>query len=309
MHQGDKEHGCEVLLFGDYFCDLIITGLNEIPRLGADIFGQSLDICPGGAYILATQLTRLGVHTRWAAQLGDDLFSHYVRECAARDGLDTSLFQEHPQPYRSMSLAFSFSHDRGFISYTDPAPGGRTQKDIISAERPRWVVNTPFDGSEETRELVEYIHSLGVKVFTDCEYTTLTLKDAGITDLLRVTDVFAPNLAEATQLTGESDPFHALDKLADICPMVIIKCGERGAYARQGSRTWHSPAIEVAAVDTTGAGDSFNAGFLAGFINGEDVDTCLRYGNICGGLSTTRQGGTTVAITMEELKNYNGRMV
>lgn len=307
MHQGDNKHGCDVLLFGDYFCDLIITGLNEVPRLGADIFGQSLDICPGGAYILATRLTRLGVLTRWAAQLGDDLFSHYVRECAARDDLDMSLFQELPQPYRSMSLSFSFSHDRGFISYTDAAPGGRSKKDIITAERPRWVVNTPFDGSVGTRGLADFIHGLGGKVFTDCEYTTLTLEDAGIADLLRTTDVFAPNLAEATQLTGESDPLLALDKLVDLCHMVIIKCGERGAYARCGSRFWHSPAIEVVAVDTTGAGDSFNAGFLAGLIKGEDVETCLHYGNVCGGLSTTRPGGTTVAITMEDLKNYGRR--
>lgn len=306
MHQGDKEHGCDVLLFGDYFCDLIITGLSEVPRLGADIFGQSLEICPGGAYILAYRLSGLGVRTRWVAHLGNDLFSQFMKEATQQAGIDQGLFEEFPQPLRSMSLSFSFSHDRGFISYTDPIPGERSQKVIISEQRPRWVVNLPFDGSGETRDLVDLIHNLDGRVFTDCEYTTRTLSDPGIIDLLRVTDIFAPNLGEASQLTGESDPLHALNRLAEICPTVILKCGADGAYARSGEQTWHSPALKVEAVDTTGAGDSFNAGFLVGLINGESMETCLRYGNICGGLSTTRHGGITAPISLADLKNWRG---
>ena len=117
------EHGCDVLLFGDYFCDIIITGLSEIPHLGADVFGDSMEIAPGGAYILAVALHRLGVNVRWAAYLGDDLFSRFLFEEAKKEGIDTSLFQQTDGPLRSLSLSFSFAHDRGFISYTDPVPG------------------------------------------------------------------------------------------------------------------------------------------------------------------------------------------
>ena len=298
---------CDVLLFGDYFCDVIITGLSEVPRLGADLFGQSMEIVPGGgAYITAVWLQHLGVKARWAARLGNDIFSRFIREEAQREGLDTSLFQEYSHPQRCLSLSFSFQHDRGFISYMDPFPDVLPYQALIESQQPRWVVNSPFDGALETRYLVERIHQGGGKVFTDCQYVTTTLAEPGLIELLRQTDVFAPNQSEACQLTGEADPEKALGILAEFCPLVIIKCGAQGAYARAGAQVWHMPALPLEVVDTTGAGDSFNAGFLTGLVNGEPVETCLRYGNICGGYSTTRHGGTNAAFPLEQLKKYCG---
>lgn len=297
---------CDVLLFGDYFCDVIITGLSEVPRLGADLFGQSMEITPGGgAYITAVWLQHLGVNARWAARLGNDIFSRFIREEAQREGLDTSLFQDYSHPLRSLSLSFSFQHDRGFISYMDPFPESVAYQSLVEAQQPRWVVNSPFNGGLETRFLVERIHQLGGKVFSDCQYVTTTLEEPGLADLLRLTDVFAPNQSEACQLTGEADPVKALGILAEYCPLVVIKCGADGAYARAGERMWHAPALPMQVLDTTGAGDSFNAGFLTGLINGEPVETCLRYGNICGGYSTTQRGGASAAFTLEQLKKYS----
>lgn len=292
---------CDVLLFGEYFCDLIITGLAEVPRLGADIFGEAMEIVPGGAYILATALHRLGVHTRWAARLGNDVFSRFVREQAACEGLDTTLFEQIPAPLRSLSVSFSFSHDRGFISYVDAFPEHHYQN-VIAAQRPRWVVNTPFTGAPENLALAEFVHQQGAHLYTDCQYTTQTLNEPGLPDLLRLTDIFAPNQSEACQLTGETDPEQAAARLAEFCSLVVVKCGPDGVLARAGHQTWHAPALPVAVVDTTGAGDSFNAGFLAAHLRGEPIETCLRWGNISGGLSTTRRGGTAAAPTLEQLQ-------
>ncbi|NUM48677.1 MAG: carbohydrate kinase family protein [Anaerolineales bacterium] len=293
---------CDVLLFGDYFCDLIITGLQEVPRLGADVFGEAMEIAPGGAYILTVALHRLGARVRWAARFGNDLFSRFMLEQVACEGLDTSLFQHIPAPLRSLSVSFSFAHDRGFISYVDEFPPHALQT-VIGAQRPRWVINTPFSGEPEFHALAKFVHAQGTRLYTDCQYTTQTLDDPGLTDLLRLTDIFAPNQSEACQLTGESDPERAAARLAEYCPLVLVKCGADGALARSGNQTWHSPALKVDVVDTTGAGDSFNAGFLAAHLRGESIETCLRWGNICGGLSTTRRGGTTAAPTLEQLES------
>lgn len=294
---------CDVLVLADYFCDLIITGLPEPPRLGTDMFGEGMDIMPGGAYILATALHRLGVRTRWMARLGNDLFSNFILAEAKREGLDTSLFQMFDYPLRSVSVSFSFVHDRGFISYMDPFPDTPAEG-IIATRKPRWVVNAPFDGSLQANQFVDFIHLNGGRVFTDCQYVTTTLDEPGLTDLLRKVDVFAPNQTEARQLTGEDDPARAASRLAEFSPLVIVKAGRQGAFAQAGGRTWHSPALEVDVVDTTGAGDSFNAGFLAAHLRGEPIETCLRYGNICGGLSTTQRGGTAAAPTLVELEKY-----
>jgi sugar/nucleoside kinase (ribokinase family) len=298
---------CDVLLFGDYFCDIIVTGLSEVPRLGADIFGDSMEIAPGGAYILTVALHRLGVKTRWAARLGNDLFSCFLLEEARREGIDTCLFEQFPVPYRSMSVSFSFAHDRGFISHTDLAPEGKPIYEIIAREKPRWVVNTPFDGSSETLALLDFIHNNGGRVFSDCQYTTLTLNDPGMTAFLSATDIFAPNLSEACQLTGVADPETAAEILARTCPLVVIKCGADGALARAGSLVWHAPTLPVKAVDTTGAGDCFDAGFLDAWLRGEPLTDCLLQGNICGALSTRKMGGINGFPQREELNEWRSK--
>ncbi|HNZ02180.1 MAG TPA: carbohydrate kinase family protein [Anaerolineaceae bacterium] len=293
----------DILNFGDYFCDLIITGLKEIPRLGADIFGNSMEIIPGGAYNLTTALHRLGVKVGWAPRLGNDLFSRFVLEQAVREGLDTSLFQVYDMPLRSLSVSFSFSQDRGFISYMDPFPE-LPYEALIDSQQPLWVVDLPFHGSPDVLRLVDRVHQHGGKVFADCQYITSTLETPGLTDLLEAIDIFAPNQSEAYQLTGMDNPEASGAKLAQYCPLVVIKCGDQGAYAFSGSQVWHSPALPMEVVDSTGAGDSFNAGFLAAVLQNQPIETCLRYGNICGGLSVTQRGGTAAAPTMDQLKTY-----
>ncbi len=237
------------------------------------------------------------------ARLGNDLFSQFVLKEAQREGLDSSLFEVFDRPLRSVSASFSFVQDRGFISYWDAFPECRPEA-VIAKQRPRWVVNAPFNCSADSRQLIDFIHQHGGRVYVDCQYVTTTLDEPGLIDTLRLVDVFAPNQSEACQLTGEEEADKAAARLAEFCPLVVVKAGGQGAYAQSGEQAWHAPALTVPVVDTTGAGDSFNAGFLAAMLQGEPVETCLRYGNICGGLSVTRPGGASAAPTLEELKKY-----
>jgi len=294
---------CDVLILGDYFLDIIITGLKEVPRLGAEVYGDALELAPGGAFILAAALQRLGVRALWAARLGSDLFSRFVRDQALAANLEDALFEYFDRPLRSVSTSFSFTQDRGFISYMDTFPPSRA-RELVAAQRPRWVLNVPFNGSAENLQLVDFIHQHGGRVFIDCQYVTQTLAEPGLAALLQAIDVFAPNQSEACQLTGEPAPQKAAARLAELCPLVIVKCGADGAYAQAGKQSWHSPALKVDVIDTTGAGDSFNAGFLAAYLRGEPLELCLRYGNICGGLSTTRRGGASAVPTLEQLQRY-----
>ena len=111
---------------------------------------------------------------------------------------------------------------------------------------------------------MDAVHASGGRVYADCQYVTTTLDEPGLTDLLRVIDIFAPNQSEAAQLTGSSDPQAAAAKLAEYCPMVIVKCGADGAFAQAGKKVWHSPALKVEVMDTTGAGDSIQCRFSCG---------------------------------------------
>jgi sugar/nucleoside kinase (ribokinase family) len=292
--------GYDVLLLGSYFCDLIFNGLPAVPRLGADLFGAEFDMVPGASYRSALACQRLGLRAGWLCDFGTDFFSRFVLDMAAQDGLDMSLFCHHPFPVRRVSAAFSFVHDRGFISYMDPIEAA-SPIEIIQQHRPRAVLlsHLAYDGAQAA--LAEVARAAGTLIYMDCQADSATLATPGVAEALRRVDIFAPNEPEALHLTGAATVEAALEQLATLAPLVVVKRGSAGAVARQGDTVVHSPALPVNVCDTTGAGDCFNAGFLYGRLTGLPLAGCLRRGNICGGLSTISRGAGTLP-TAEEVE-------
>src|SRR3990172_1078662 len=99
--------------------------------------------------------------------------------------------------------------------------------------------------------------------------------------------------------------------VGEVCPVVVIKDGPDGAHAicrgassKDDGETSYAPAIPVKGVDTTGAGDAFGAGFLKAWLDGIPITECLRWGNICGGLSTTARGGASATPTLKEVEKW-----
>jgi len=293
----------DFLVFGDYCCDLIVTGLPELPRLGADIFGSDMGIEVGAAFNTVRALHRLGTRVAWAAQFGSDLFSQFALERIRAEGVDTRLFVQLDRPLRSMSLSFSFTHERGFISYADPLdPLDRVR--IIRENPVRCVHFTGMEYGEGFLEAVAAAHAVGAIATMDCQHVSATLETPGFAAALQAIDWFLPNAGEAMQLTGAANPEEALRILAHLSHRVVVKQGAQGALACVGEELRCAEAIPVeAVVDTTGAGDCFNAGFLRSYLRGDDLLTCLRYGNICGGLSITSHAAcaTPTACQAEEL--------
>jgi sugar/nucleoside kinase (ribokinase family) len=113
-----------------------------------------------------------------------------------------------------------------------------------------------------------------------------------------------PNAAEAKALTGATNVQEALCQLAEICQLVVVKDGPGGAYAWREGEILHAPALALAPVDTTGAGDCFNAGFLRAWLEGLPLQECLQWGNIVGGLSTLKRGGTGQVITTRDVEEW-----
>lgn len=297
-------HDYDVLILGDYYCDLIFTGLPELPRLSADIFGTGFEMSPGGSYRTALALTRLGLRAGWSCDFGDDFFSRFVLDMARQDGLDTSLFRHHPYPVRRISASFSFAHDRGFMSYKDDLARAAAAE-IIAATRPRAVLLPSLLFGDEHAALVEAARHMGALVYMDCQARSETLALPEVAAAVRRVDLFAPNEVEALHLTGESWAEAALERLAALTPVAILKRGHAGAIARAGSVVAGAPAIAIEAHDTTGAGDCFNAGFLYAYLCNHSLEMCLRCGNICGGLATTAERNSALP-TAQELEQWLG---
>ncbi|MGE5602297.1 MAG: carbohydrate kinase family protein, partial [Nitrososphaerales archaeon] len=149
------------------------------------------------------------------------------------------------------------------------------------------------------------VHSRRIKLIMDGNGAEKAPpKDAGLRRALRSVDLFLPNLREARHLTGQSDPHAAVTALAALCRLPVLKAGGEGAYAAVDGKIIRAPAIPVTPVDTTGAGDCFNAGFIKAWLEGRPVEECLRWGNAVGGLSTTVAGGAGRVITPEDVAPY-----
>ncbi len=122
----------------------------------------------------------------------------------------------------------------------------------------------------------------------------------GLTEALRHVDVFLPNEQEALAISGAPSLEIALERLNRRIPTVAVKQGAQGATVRQGQASAHDPGFRVGVVDTTGAGDSFNAGFLYGYLHGWSLSDSLALGCACGALSTRGAGGVSAQPTLVE---------
>ena len=123
-------------------------------------------------------------------------------------------------------------------------------------------------------------------------------------EVLRHVDIFFPNEREAKQIAKTDDLERAIAILSERAGMVVVKLGSQGAIARKGTSKWRCESIPVNAVDTVGAGDSFDAGFLHRYLKDAPVEECLKYGNLAGAYSTTRDGGTEAYRERDEMAKF-----
>lgn len=294
----------DVIVLGGYFYDLIFTGLPQMPELGKEIFATGFDRAPGGAYSTVAAMHRLELRVGWACDFGNDDFSRFVVDEARKAGLDDALFVHHDRPLRMISVAASFPQDRAFITFCDPEPA--TPAGL------RAVVTAPARAVYLPGLLTGRLFAAGnllvkarrMKLIMDCSSGVETLADPAVRQAIRALDLFLPNAEEACRLTGETDAHSAARALGELCPLVVVKDGANGAYACAAGQVSHAPAIPVACVDTTGAGDAFNAGFVKAWLDGRPVVECLRWGNVVGGLSTTVRGGASYVITPAEVDRW-----
>jgi sugar/nucleoside kinase (ribokinase family) len=296
----------DILVPGNYFCDLIFTGFPQFPALGSEVYTQGLTVTIGGALNTVIALHRLGVKVGWVGRIGNDIFSQYVLDTVEKEGLDTSLIKRVDAPFQRVTASLSYPHDRAFITYVDPAPSPIELvievQDKISFQHLHF---TGFQLDSRTSEVLAAMKARGISVSMDCQDRPITLDTPGVRETIPSLAVFMPNAREAMQLTGTTSIEAAADELKALVPILIIKDGANGAFGWQTDKRIHVPSLSVIAVDTTGAGDVFNAGYLCASLEGKDLAECLRWGNVCGGLSTLGYGGTSTAPTRMQVEETN----
>lgn len=296
---------CEILIPGHYFCDVIFTGIPGFPALGTEIYTENLTVVPGGCLNTVTALRRLGVDVGWMGAIGNDLFSRFIDDWITQEKIARDWLTYHEEPFQRVTVALSYPQDRAFVSYVSVTPDQLDEvRRAVAADECEHLHFTGLNVDPRVPDLLRICRQRGIVVSMDCQHRTETLDSPHVREVLGLLDMFMPNAGEAMRLTGTTTVEDAAHLLRELVPLLVIKDGANGAQAWQGDLHVQAPALKVEVVDTTGAGDVFNAGFLAAYRAGNDLLTCLRWGNIGGGLSTTGYGGCSTAPTRAIIETY-----
>jgi len=301
----------DVLVYGPLFCDLIFTGLPGLPTLGEEQFADDLTIAIGGSAIVAAGLHRLGARVGLIAELGSDPLSQIARQLLDEIGLDRTLIREHPHPLVQTTVALSFPQDRAFITRFQRPATPPDLPALLRAHPARHLHVSSFLAVFETPDAARIAHDAGLTVSMDPGWDDAALRDPRLHAMIPQLDIFLPSRGELCAIAGTQNTARAALDWMPQTPggMIIMKDGPRGSIAYlQSGAALTQPAIPVTPVDTTGAGDAFDAGFLHAFIQQRPLTDCLRLGSICGGLATTAPGGAVALPTFTEVEQWLSKL-
>jgi sugar/nucleoside kinase (ribokinase family) len=284
-----------VLVVGSYNLDVIFTGLPSEPVLGEEIYVDDAHVTiGGGTYPSGMVFRRLGLDTHINMLFGSDFFSSFAVKILTDSGFDPAYFNISDHSMQRITVALSYPQDRAFVSFAEPPviDEGRSLYGPGPLQRGQFdhVHVAHLSAGLEAADLIAEARKQGVQVSMDCGWNIKAIRDPRLWDTLRSVDIFLPNEKEAIEITGAADLASAYKRFADEIPMTVVKLGKQGSIAITKESQTHMPSIEVEVVDTTAAGDCFNAGFIFGLLQGYPIREALLAGNICGALSVTAPG-------------------
>lgn len=281
----------DVFLSGTVFIDMIFTGLPGLPAPGTELFTGGLGSAPGGVANLAVAMSRLGLRVGLAAAFGDDMFGAYLwRTIAEQEGVDLAPSRRLPRWPTPVTVSLSYDADRSMITYGEPLPFPPEKLVTAVPESKTCFVDLDHGPPEWATEL----RATGATVFADVGWDATGVWSPATLDSLALVDVFLPNAVEAMAYTRTDSPERALAALAERVPVCVVKAGDRGAIAIDSltGEEASAPALPVEALDPTGAGDVFAAGFVFGSLAGWPLDDRLKFANLCAGLSVRHYSGS-----------------
>jgi sugar/nucleoside kinase (ribokinase family) len=294
----------DVLVYGPIFCDLIFTGLPGMPCLGKELFADQLTVSLGGSAIVTAGLKRLGMKVGLITNLGTDRFSLILWELLEEYDIDRTLITKNSSSLKRVTVGLSYPEDRAFITRFESLEDQIDLNKTFKENSTRHVHICSFLATLRHSDIVKIAHDANATVSADFGWDEAVLIDSKLKNMLNKIDYFLPSKSEICQMTQVKDITSAAEKfLSEIeCSCLVIKDGDNGAFGYTSNEKIHVPAIPINPVETTGAGDAFDAGFLFGCLQKKPFKTCMEYGVICGGLTTTVPGGTEGFPTLEEIK-------
>ena len=290
--------GFDVTIAGEINLDLILYGLpDELPPERELLADRMVLTLGGSSAIMAHNLSSLGSRVGFQSRIGDDELGSGALLTLQESGVDISRVRRVPGAVKTgLTVILQREAWRNMVTYSGTIAElmwDDLDLDYLSNSRHFHLSSFYLQRGLRPRvpELFRRMKEAGLTTSLDTNDDPDDRWKGGLDEVLQYVDVFLPNEREVQKAAGVADVEAAVNKLAAVVPLVVVKLGRQGAIAQRGAERFASPSISVDAVDAVGAGDSFDAGFLHQYVRGADLTACLRAGNIAGAFSTTRAGG------------------
>ena len=299
-----------ILVAGELNPDFVLSGYTSFPRPGLEVLVDNAVLTLGSSSaICAVGLAKLGNAVSFAGLVGRDAWGEFCLHELETAGVDTSRVIQSPAVKTGVTVSLTAKSDRALVTYA-----GAIEKFRSS--------DIEIDDLNQFQHLHISSYFLQTGLRRDCRELFATARRKGLTtsldpgcdpagewgkDLLETleeVDIFLPNESELRGITGCEDPIAGLQALHDGRAMVVAKLGVTGSMALEHGRLLRVPSFRVDAVDTTGAGDSFNAGFLHAWLRKAGLADALRWGAACGALATLGYGGTASQPRGDEVESF-----
>ena len=299
----------DILVAGEINPDLILSG-DVNPSFGqAEKLIDSADLTIGSSSVIfACGAARLGLKVGFFGLCGDDLFGKFMLNEMTIRGVDISNILMVSGQKTGISIILSKGTDRAILTYPGLIPNlsaNLVTDDLLKKFRHLHIASYFLQTSLQPGlpDLFSRAYSLGLTTSLDPNWDP-SQKWKGFQNLLNQVDVFLPNENEVKSITGEDNLDLACQQLSRSEKIIAIKLGEDGAIATKEGKLARLPSLPMEVVDTVGAGDSFDAGFLYGFLKGWDLEISLKLAITCGSLSTRASGGTSAQPTLDQAMDY-----
>ncbi|MDB5056359.1 MAG: ribokinase [Bacilli bacterium] len=301
-----------VYVVGELNVDMIVTGADVVPEWNREKLVDSFDLVLGSSSaITACALAGLGMDVRFVSVVGTDDFGDFCIEQLKQRGVNTKGVKQDSSMKTGVTLSLSTPTDRGLLTYMGSIPA------ITPADLPEELyanaTHVHFGSYFLQDGMRAHWHSLFHRLRqngcttsfdTGWDVRNLWYRDQ-IDLLLEETDLFIPSEEELLHIYDASALEEVWAKLPIQRNWVAVKRGARGAVMSSPNRSFHSVnAYPITPIDTTGAGDSFNAGLIYGYLNGKREEELLLFANVCGALATLAIGGIGHKTTLQDVEVF-----
>lgn len=289
----------DALVVGELNVDLILNSIEAFPKIGTETLAHEMTLTLGSSSaIFASNLSSLGMRVGFIGKLGKDVFGKLVLDSLTASGVDTSMIIQDDAVNTGATIVMSFGEDRAMVTHMGAMES--LSLEDIRPEMLRQARHLHFSSvflqpgiKNDLEKLFKMAKQEGLTTSFDPQWDPSEQWDLNLTSVFSHLDVFLPNESELMKLTGHENLDMAISALKGSKTTVVIKMGNKGSISLHEDKLLHIPPfLNKEVVDAIGAGDSFNAGFVAQFLRQASLDRCQEFGNLIGAISTTAPGGT-----------------